>query len=59
MTAMELMDKHPASLTEIADLEDKGHRVVDVLGGDVIPTETTKDFVAALREERKDSFFSE
>lgn len=56
---MELIDKHPASLTEIADLEDKGHRVVDVLGGDVNPTDTTKEFVAALREERRDSFFSE
>lgn len=59
MTPLELMEKNPAVLTEIADLEDKGHRVVDVLGGDVTPNETTRDFVAALREERGDSFFSE
>lgn len=56
---MELIEKIPAALTDIADLEDKGHRIVDVLGGDVTPTEVTKEFVANLRAERKDSFFSE
>ncbi|MBK8575251.1 MAG: diguanylate cyclase [Elusimicrobia bacterium] len=59
MTPLELIEKHPAALTDIADLEDKGHRIVDVLGGDVSPTEVTRDFVAVLREERRDSFFSE
>jgi hypothetical protein len=59
MTPLELMDKHPAVLTDIADLEDKGHKIVDVLGGDVIPTEATREFVATLREERRETFFSE
>ncbi len=34
---MDLTDKSISALTDIADLEDKGHRIVDVLGGDVTP----------------------
>ncbi len=59
MTPFEIIEKHPGTIADIADLEDKGHRIVDVLGGDVVPTDATREFVAALRDERRDVFYSD
>jgi diguanylate cyclase (GGDEF)-like protein len=46
-------------LTDLADLEDKGHRVVDALGGDVLPNDVTRTLIHRLREEKRDSFYSD
>ena len=47
---MELTDKGISALTDIADLEDKGHRIVDVLGGDVTPAQPTQELIDRLTE---------
>lgn len=52
-------DKLLPTQTDIADLEDKGHRVVDVLGGDVTPNETTRAIIDRLKEEKRDTLHSD
>jgi len=44
---------------EIAELEEKGHRVVDALGGDVPPMESTSQLLEKLLVDRRETFFSE
>lgn len=56
---MDLTDKSISALTDIADLEDKGHRIVDVLGGDVTPAQPTQELIDRLKEEKLESFYSE
>lgn len=56
---MDLDEKGITTLTELADLEDKGHRMVDALAGDVAPTEKTRRLLEKLQEEKRDVFFSE
>jgi diguanylate cyclase (GGDEF)-like protein len=56
---MDLDEKSITYLTELADLEDKGHRIVDALAGDVAPTEKTRRLLDKIREEKRDVFFSE
>ncbi len=59
MNPLDTDDKNLAVPAEIADLEDRGHRVVDALGGDVTPTDLTRQLIEQLREEKKDQFFSD
>lgn len=56
---MDLNEKSITALTDLADLEEKGHRIVDALAGDVAPTEKTRRLLDRLREEKRDVFFSE
>lgn len=44
---------------DIADLEDRGHRVVDALGGDLAPTDHTRLLIDRLKEERREQFYSD
>jgi diguanylate cyclase (GGDEF)-like protein len=46
-------------LTELADLEDKGHRIVESLAGGVEPLEATQRVIERLQIEKKDSFYSD
>jgi diguanylate cyclase (GGDEF)-like protein len=56
---VDLDEKSITSLTELADLEDKGHRIAEAMAGDVAPTAKTRKLLEKLREEKKDVFFSE
>jgi diguanylate cyclase (GGDEF)-like protein len=56
---MDLDEKGITSLTDLADLEEKGHRIVDALAGDVAPTEKTRRLLARLKDEKKDAFLSD
>jgi diguanylate cyclase (GGDEF)-like protein len=56
---MDLDEKGITYLTDLADLEDKGHRLVDALAGDVAPTEKTRKLLERLKEEKRDVFYSE
>jgi diguanylate cyclase (GGDEF)-like protein len=57
--AMDLDERSITYLTDLSDLEEKGHRIVDALAGDVAPTEKTRRLLEKLREEKKDVFFAE
>jgi diguanylate cyclase (GGDEF)-like protein len=56
---MDLDEQSINPLTEIADLEDKGYRIVEFMAGDVVATEPTRRLLARLREEKKETFFSD
>ncbi|MGQ0644049.1 MAG: diguanylate cyclase [Elusimicrobiota bacterium] len=43
-------------LADLSELEDRGHRIVESLAGDVKPTDRTQKILDQMREERKDSF---
>lgn len=59
---MSLLDAKTQGLVgpaDIADLEDRGHRVVDALGGDVSPTDLTRQLIDRLRDEKREQFYSD
>jgi diguanylate cyclase (GGDEF)-like protein len=56
---MDLDEKGINPLTDIADLEDKGHRIVEAMAGDVVATEQTRRLLDRLQSEKKDSFYSD
>lgn len=56
---MDLNEKSITSLTDLADLEDRGHRIVEGLAGDVTPTEQTRRLLDKLQSEKKDCFYSD
>jgi diguanylate cyclase (GGDEF)-like protein len=52
-------DRAITTMTELADLEDRGYRIVESLAGDVEPAEVTRRILEKLQEEKKDTFFSD
>jgi diguanylate cyclase (GGDEF)-like protein len=60
ITATLDLDQHTLTpLTDLADLEDKGHRMVDALGGDIEPADKTRELLRRLQSEKKDTFYSD
>ncbi|HOW27444.1 MAG TPA: diguanylate cyclase [Elusimicrobiota bacterium] len=47
------------SLSDLADLEDRGHRLVEAMAGDVVLTERTKHLLDRFLEEKKESLYSD
>lgn len=56
---MDLDEKSITPLTDIADLEDRGHRIVEALAGDITATEATRRLLEKLQHEKKDTFYSD
>jgi diguanylate cyclase (GGDEF)-like protein len=56
---MDLDEKSITPLTEIADLEDKGHRIVEALAGDTVATDKTKALIERLKAEKGDAFYGD
>ncbi|MBI4395584.1 MAG: diguanylate cyclase [Elusimicrobia bacterium] len=59
INTMDLDERSITYLTDLADLEDKGHRIVESLAGDISATDLTQRLMERLRTEKKDIFYSD
>lgn len=56
---MDLDENSINALTDLADLEDRGHHIVESLAGDIVPTDRTRRILDRLQQEKKESFCSD